>query len=61
VSKQERHGLWPGDRIRVRFGGHLVEGTVVSVRNHQIQVALDIEGADEPFAGLYDEDQLMLA
>jgi hypothetical protein len=59
VSRQDSFPeLSVGDRVRVKFGGRIVEGTVMSVRNGRVHVALDIEGADEPVGGLYKQDQL---
>ncbi|MEP9415340.1 hypothetical protein ABLE92_13455 [Gordonia sp. VNQ95] len=49
----------PGDHIRVDFGGRLVYGVVTSVRGDRVHVQLDIEGTDEPVAGLYEEKQLV--
>ncbi|MBD0022087.1 hypothetical protein GII33_02090 [Gordonia pseudamarae] len=51
----------PGDHIRVHFGGRLVYGVVTSVRGGRVHVQLDVEGADEPVAGLYEEKQLTYA
>jgi hypothetical protein len=55
------HVLGPGDRVRVRFGHRIVEGTVTSVDGGRIHVALDIDGTDEPVAGLYRESELVPA
>lgn len=53
--------LKPGDLIRVRFGRRMVEGRVTSVRNGRVHVELDVEGAEEPIAGLYRESDLVSA
>jgi hypothetical protein len=53
--------LQVGDRVRVMFGGRIVEGTVTSVRDGRVHVALEIEGSDELFGGLYRQDQLTTA
>lgn len=53
--------LAPGERIRVRFGGRVVTGTVTSVSGHRVHVELDIEGASEPLDALYRDDQLVPA
>ncbi|MFF3571690.1 hypothetical protein [Nocardia jiangxiensis] len=58
MRKKQRHTLRPGDRVRVPFGHRIVEGTVTSVDGGRIHVALDIDGTDEPVAGLYRESEL---
>ena len=60
VEKRKSLGVRPGDRVKVRFGFRDVEGVVTSVWGGQVHVQLDIDGADEPVAGLYDERQLAL-
>jgi hypothetical protein len=57
----QRKALRPGDRINVRFGDRVVPGVVTGVSGDRVHVALTIEGADEPVAGLYRNDQLVLA
>lgn len=53
-----RSKLKPGDHVRVQFGDRVVPGVVTRVSGDRIHVALTIEGADEPIAGLYRNDQL---
>ena len=54
-----RKTLAPGDRIKVRFGDRVVSGVVTRVSGDRIHVALTIEGADEPVASLFRNDQLV--
>ncbi|WP_156525552.1 MULTISPECIES: hypothetical protein [unclassified Gordonia (in: high G+C Gram-positive bacteria)] len=61
MSSRKTSTIKPGDRIRVDFGGQLVYGVVTSVRGDRVHVQLDIEGTDEPVAGLYEEKQLAYA
>jgi hypothetical protein len=61
MRKPKNAALRPGARVRVRFGHHTVEGTVTSVEGGRIHVALDIDGTDEPVAGLYRESELVPA
>ena len=49
----------PGDRINVRFGDRVVPGVVTRVSGDRIHVELTIEGADEPIASLFRNDQLI--
>jgi hypothetical protein len=57
----QRKTLRPGDRVNVRFGDRMVPGVVTRVSGDRIHVALTIDGADEPVASLYRNDQLALA
>ena len=57
----KEHKLLPGDRVSVQFGHRIVEGTVTSVDGGRVHVALDIDGTDEPVAGLYRESELLSA
>ncbi|MFC8046027.1 hypothetical protein [Nocardia sp. NPDC057353] len=61
MLERKRRSLHPGDRIRVRFGRRLVDGTVTSVRNGHAHVSLDIEGTDGPVGGFYPESSLLPA
>lgn len=54
-----RKALQPGDRINVRFGDRVVPGVVTRVSGEHIHVELTIEGADEPIASLFRNDQLV--
>lgn len=56
----KRKTLRPGDRINVRFGDREVPGVVTRVSGDRIHVELTIEGADEPIASLYRNDELAL-
>lgn len=48
----------PGDRVRVPFGIHMLEGTVVRTADFGIgplvTVAVDVDGSDEPIPATYD-------
>jgi primosomal protein N' len=54
----QRKALRPGDRVDVPFGDRVVPGVVTQVSGDRIHVALTIDGADEPVASLYRNDQL---
>ncbi|RFZ61376.1 hypothetical protein DE4576_05472 [Mycobacterium marinum] len=58
---KKRKPLAPGDRINVRFGDRVVPGVVTRVSGDRIHIELTIEGADEPIASLFRNDQLVLA
>ena len=61
MPRYKDSALKPGDRVRVRFGRRVVEGTVTSAYADRVHVDLDIEGVDEPVHGLYLESELLSA
>nr|WP_176220363.1 hypothetical protein [Nocardia donostiensis] len=61
MRKYKDPALRPGARVRVRFGGRIVEGVVTSAEGGRIHVALDIDGADDPVSGLYQASELIPA
>lgn len=61
ARRKKRRELTPGDRINVRFGDRVVPGVVTRVSGDRIHIELTIEGADEPVASLFRNDQLVTA
>lgn len=55
----------PGDRVRVPFGFHVLEGVVqrVSVSGIGVRVTVEVEidGADEPIVSTYPLDAVEMA
>jgi hypothetical protein len=55
----------PGDRVRVPFGVHTLEGKVLRTSDFGlgplVTVAVEVEGADEPIPATYDLDAVEIA
>jgi hypothetical protein len=51
----------PGDRVRIRFGSHTVEGVVASVRGNHLHVSVVLNGADDPIDRFVRADDLVHA
>jgi primosomal protein N' len=56
-----QHHPRPGDRVRIRFGAHTVEGVVTSVRGNHLHVSVLLEGADDPIDRFVRADDLVPA
>ncbi|MFD3706635.1 hypothetical protein ACFWUP_26155 [Nocardia sp. NPDC058658] len=61
MGKHKNSSVKPGDRVRVRFGGEIVDAMVTSVWLDRIHVTFSFEGSDEPVDGLYLESELLAA
>lgn len=61
MSRSKHASVKPGDLVRVRFGGQVVDAVVTSVWYDRIHVTFAFEGADEPVNGLYLESDLVAA
>jgi hypothetical protein len=59
AKEKNRKALEPGDRVNVRFGNRVVPGVVTRVSGDRIHIELSVEGADEPVATLFRNDQLV--
>ncbi len=61
MGKNKHNAVKPGDHVRVRFGGQVVDAVVTSVWYDRVHVSFAFDGADEPVDGLYLESELLAA